>query len=71
VVSSDKAIIAARKLMVKAIRDIQDGGEPPHVVRDPAKNRFPHLQVISDLIPGDTDIKQHTKKIEAEARAKI
>jgi phenylpropionate dioxygenase-like ring-hydroxylating dioxygenase large terminal subunit len=70
VVSSDKAIIAARKLMVKAIRDIQDGGEPPHVVRDPSRNRFPHLQVISDLIPGDTDIKQHTKKLEAEARAR-
>ena len=70
VVSSDKAIVAARKLMVKAIRDIQDGGEPPHVVRDPAQNRFPHLQVISDLIPGTTDIKQHTRKIEAEARAR-
>ncbi|MGH7767797.1 MAG: Rieske 2Fe-2S domain-containing protein [Candidatus Binatia bacterium] len=71
VISSDKAIIAARKLLVKAIRDMQDGGEPPHVVRDPDKNRFPHLQVISDLIPGDTDIKQHTRKIEAEARARM
>jgi phthalate 4,5-dioxygenase oxygenase subunit len=71
VVSSDKAIIAARKLMVKAIHDIQDGGEPPHVMRDPEKNRFPHLQVISDLVPDDTDIKQHTRKIEAEARARL
>ncbi len=71
VVSSDKAIVAARKLMVKAIRDIQDGGEPPHVVRDPEKNRFPHLQVISDLIPSATDIKQHTRKIEAEAKARL
>ncbi len=71
VVSSDKAIIAARKLMVKAIRDIQEGREPPHVVRDPEKNRFPHLQVISDLIPSSTDIKQHTRKIEAEARARL
>jgi phthalate 4,5-dioxygenase oxygenase subunit len=70
VVSSDKAIIAARKLMVKAIRDIQDGGEPPHVVRDPEKNRFPLLQVISDLVPDGTDIKQHTRKIEAEAKAR-
>jgi len=71
VVSSDKAIIAARKLMVKAIRDMQDGGEPPHVVRDPEKNRFPHLQVISDLIPGDTDIKQHARKGEDEAKARM
>jgi phthalate 4,5-dioxygenase len=71
VVSSDKPIIAARKLMEKAIKDIEEGREPPHVVRDPRANRFPHLQVISDLIPASTDIKQHTKKVEEEAKARL
>ena len=71
VVSSDKAIVAARKLLEKAIKDVQEGREPPHVVRDPNLNRFPHLQVISDLIPSSVDIKQHTKSLEAEARAKL
>jgi phthalate 4,5-dioxygenase oxygenase subunit len=71
VVSSDKPIIAARKLMEKAIKDVQEGREPPHVVRNPSDNRFPHLQVISDLIPGSTDIKQHTKKVEEEAKARL
>ncbi len=70
-VSSDKAIVAARKLIEKAIRDIQEGREPPHVVRDPGQNRFPHLQVISDLLPSTTDFKQHTRNVEAEARARL
>ncbi|HTM10644.1 MAG TPA: Rieske 2Fe-2S domain-containing protein [Verrucomicrobiae bacterium] len=71
VLSSDKAIIAARKLMERAIKDIQEGREPPHIVRDPRENRFPHLQVISDLIPGTTDIKHYTKKVEEEAKARL
>jgi phenylpropionate dioxygenase-like ring-hydroxylating dioxygenase large terminal subunit len=71
VVSSDKAIIAARKLLEKAIKDVQAGQEPPHVMRDPALNRFPHLQVISDLVPGNVDVKQHTRSVEAEARARL
>lgn len=71
VVSSDKPIIAARKMMEKAINDIREGRDPTHVVRDPRENRFAHLQVISDLIPASTDIKQHTKKVEDEAKARL
>jgi phthalate 4,5-dioxygenase len=70
-VSSDKAIVAARKLLEKAIRDLQEGREPPHVIREPSQNRFPHLLVISDMIPDTGDWKEYTRKLEAEARAKI
>jgi hypothetical protein len=70
-VSSDKAIVAARKLMEKAIRDIQEGREPPHVIRAPSQNRFPHLLVISDMIPDTSDWKEYTKNLEAEARARL
>lgn len=70
-VSSDKAIVAARKLMQKAIRDIQEGREPQHVVRAPSENRFPHLLVISDMVPGGSDWKSYSKNLEAEARAKF
>jgi len=69
-VSSDKAIVAARKLLEKAINDIREGREPPHVVRSPSENRFPHLLVLSDLIPTG-DWKGYTKNLEAEARARI
>lgn len=70
-VSSDKAIVAARKLMEKAIRDIQEGREPPHVIRTPSQNRFPDLLVLSDMIPSTTDWKGYTKRLEAEARARL
>ncbi len=70
-VSSDKAIIAARKRLEQAIRDVQEGREPPHVIRKPEENRFPNLLVISDLITGTADWKAYTKNLEAEARAKL
>jgi phthalate 4,5-dioxygenase len=70
-VSSDKAIVAARKLLEKAIRDVQEGREPPHLIREPNRNRVPHLLVISDMIPNGGDWKEYTRKLEAEARAKL
>jgi phthalate 4,5-dioxygenase oxygenase subunit len=70
-VSSDKAIVAARKLLEKAIKDVQAGREPPHVIRSPELNRFPDLLVVSDVIAEDSDWKVYTKSLEAEARAKL
>ena len=70
-VSSDKVIVAARKTMERAIKDVQAGKEPPHVMRNPADNRFPHFLVISDMIRSDDDWKKYAKFREAEARAKI
>jgi phthalate 4,5-dioxygenase len=61
-VSSDKAIIAARKLLLKAIDDVKHGRDPQHVVRDPASNRFSHLQVFSEVVDASIDWKQHTRE---------
>jgi hypothetical protein len=68
IVSSDIAIVAARKLMEKAIRDVQEGREPPHVLRQPGQNNLSHLLVISDLISGVSDWKGYTRAMEQEAR---
>ncbi len=68
IVSSDIAIVAARKLMEKAIRDIQDGREPPHVIRNSKQNNLTHLLVISDLVEGVSDWKGYTRGLEAEAK---
>ena len=68
IVSSDIAIIAARKLMEKAIRDIQAGTEPPHVIRTPEKNNLAHLLVISDLVEGVSDWKGYARGLEREAK---
>ncbi len=62
-VSSDKAIVAARKLIVAAIRDVKEGRDPLHVVRDAKSNRWPNLVVISEVVPGQTHWKQYAKRL--------
>lgn len=61
-VSSDKTIVAARKLLLKAIRDVEEGREPTHVIRDPKLNHFPHLQVISEVIPNSVNVKDYVQR---------
>ena len=63
-VSSDKAIVAARKLILNGIKDVQAGREPQHVVRDVKSNRFPNLVVISDVIAKSVDWKEYTRSRE-------
>jgi phenylpropionate dioxygenase-like ring-hydroxylating dioxygenase large terminal subunit len=66
-VSSDKAIVAARKLLLKGIQDVQEGRDALHVIRDPKSNHFPHLAILSEVLPSSTDWKMHAnKKTQAE-----
>ncbi len=67
-VSSDRVIVAARKLLIKAIRDVQEGREPPHVIRDPELNRFPNMIVWVGVVPSSTNWKEYCKQLETEAR---
>ena len=60
-VSSDKAIVAARKLILNGIKDVQEGREPQHVVRDVKLNCFSNLVVISDVIAKSLDWKEYTR----------
>jgi phthalate 4,5-dioxygenase oxygenase subunit len=62
-VSSDKAIIGARKLLLAGINDAKEGRDPQHVIRDPSLNRFPHLFVISEIVPDSTDHKEYARKL--------
>ena len=48
--SSDKAVLACRKLFFKAIQDVQVGKEAPHVIREAKANRLSHILVLSELI---------------------
>lgn len=59
--STDKPIIAARRLLLKMIRKMQQDGEPLHVIRDPGANRFPHLLVLSEVISLSTDWRNYWK----------
>ena len=45
--------------MLNAPRSFQDGREPPHLVKDPAKNHFPHIGSIAEMIPADANWRQY------------
>ena len=64
-VSSDKAVAGARKLLLKAMEDVRAGKDPLHVVRDPKLNRYPHMVVISEVVPSSIDWKDYAHKVEA------
>ncbi|MBM4264562.1 MAG: Rieske 2Fe-2S domain-containing protein [Deltaproteobacteria bacterium] len=63
-VSSDKAIVAARKLILNAIKEVQDGRDPQHLVRDAKSNRFNNIVVLSDVIAKSVDWKAYTRSRE-------
>jgi phthalate 4,5-dioxygenase oxygenase subunit len=56
---SDKAVIAVRKFLLTAVKELQDGKEPPHVVRDPRRNWFPHVDCFAFLLPRNVPWRQH------------
>jgi len=60
---SDKIIVIARRMMLKAIQDVQHGDDPPHVIRHPDQNRFSHMVVRGDQVPVSTDWKEFRKDI--------
>ena len=67
-VTSDKAIIAARKLLLNAMKNAQDGRDPQHVIRDAKSNRLLHLQAMSEVISTSVDVKQHIRQRIAEVQ---
>jgi len=56
---SDRAIIAARRQLLRAIRDVEAGREAPHVIRSKEQNSFPDLMVVSEVITNGTDWQTH------------
>lgn len=52
---TDKAVAAQRRLLIRAIRTVADGGEPPHVLRDPAANDLSHLGAFGELLARGSD----------------
>jgi phenylpropionate dioxygenase-like ring-hydroxylating dioxygenase large terminal subunit len=52
---SDKTIIALRKLLLGAVRRVQDGADPPHVVRDSGNGDFSRLRSLKAVLPAGSD----------------
>jgi len=45
-----------------AIRDMQEGNEPPYILRDPDENHFQHLLAINEVVPSSVDWKNLWKE---------
>ena len=50
----DRAIVAARTMLIKAIKDLAEGIDPPGVIREPEKNQL-RLIVRGDTVPTGTN----------------
>ena len=63
-VTSDKPLIAARKLLLKAIQEVSEGHEPPHILREPSVAHAPKLRVLSEIIPADVSAREYMRNLE-------
>lgn len=68
-VSSDKAIVAARKLLLSGIEDVKQGRQPRHRIGQASDNQFPHLMVISEVVPNSIHWKDYARKLVEERRS--
>ncbi len=55
---SDKTIIALRRLLLKAVKTVQEGRESPHVIKDAESNHFSHLRSIKGVLPANAPWRQ-------------
>lgn len=65
---SDRAIIAARRQLLRAIRVLESGREPPHVARCEQKNHYPGLTVVSEVLDAGTEWRAHWQNMLAALR---
>jgi phenylpropionate dioxygenase-like ring-hydroxylating dioxygenase large terminal subunit len=52
---SDKTIIALRKMLLNAVRDLAQGKAPPHVIYDAGKSDFSRLRSVKGILPSGGD----------------
>jgi phthalate 4,5-dioxygenase len=50
---SDKTIIALRKYLLRAVKAVEEGEDPPHVIKEAASNDFRRLRAVKGVIPAE------------------
>ncbi|HXV84428.1 MAG TPA: Rieske 2Fe-2S domain-containing protein, partial [Candidatus Binatia bacterium] len=65
---SDKAVIAVRKFLLSSVKALRDGKEPPHIVREPQGNWFPHIDCFAYLLPQEVPWSQRFDHLTFSAR---
>ena len=56
--TSDVCIISARRLLIDAIHAVAQGNDPPHVIRRAEQNDMSDIQVVSAILPAETDYRK-------------
>jgi len=59
---ADRPISGARRAALKAIRQVQEGKDPPHVIRSPERNDMSHIIVGEEIISGSMSLKDYIRK---------
>jgi len=65
---TDAPIAAARNILRKAIKDVLEGRDPPHVVRDADLNDFPEITASYGLVPRGQSWKQYARDLVVEGK---
>ena len=52
---SDKTIIALRKTLLKAVNDLAEGKDPPHIIREGNNADFSRLRSVKGVLPAGRD----------------
>lgn len=60
--STDKAVAAARRLLLKAVREVQEGGDAPGTVREGTSNPFEELVCSDQIVAGSDDWRTSWRK---------
>ena len=52
---SDRTIIALRKMLLRAVNDLAEGRDPPHLIRQAESADYSRLRSIKGILPAGTD----------------
>ncbi|HME61164.1 MAG TPA: hypothetical protein VKH62_07920, partial [Candidatus Binatia bacterium] len=52
---SDKTIIALRKMLLKAVNDLAEGKDPPHIIRESNNADFSRLRSVKGVLRAGRD----------------
>jgi hypothetical protein len=61
--STDIVIIEMRKALLAAIKRMDEGNEPPGLLRDPTRNQFPDFICISDFVSDGEDGPAYCRRV--------
>ncbi|MDA0799500.1 MAG: hypothetical protein O2884_12645 [Chloroflexi bacterium] len=56
---SDVAIIAVREYILRAVRAVQDGADPPHILTDATHNDMTHIDAVQEVFPAAENWRDH------------